>query len=58
MTKQDIIEMLFRIQKSCKNAKSCRSCEWYSKNSEECMFFEDPDQWNVPEITERSEEVL
>lgn len=56
MTKKDIMELLYRIQNGCKNATACTKCQWFSKNSGECMFFEDPDQWNVPEIVERSDE--
>lgn len=56
MSKQDVMELLYKIQEDCNCARLCKDCNWYSGAAGECMFFEDPSEWNVPEITERSVE--
>lgn len=58
MNKKDVMEMFYKIQKECSDKGACSKCTWYSENEGECMFFEDPSEWNVPEITERSVETL
>lgn len=58
MNKKEVMEMLYKIQKQCRDNAACSKCPWYSDNAEECMFFEDPSDWNVPKIAERSVETL
>lgn len=56
MNKKDVMELLYRIQKDCNNTRCCNKCHWFNEIECECMFFEDPCEWNVPGITERSVE--
>lgn len=58
MNKKDVMELLYKIQDECKHSDLCIYCKWYSEKSGDCVFYENPDEWNVPEITERSVESL
>lgn len=44
-------EFIEDVKKECRTHSSCSKCKYYVDSVEECLFLENPEDWNIKSIT-------